>query len=374
MPSILGPSILALALSLFVAGSAFAVPRYTARYQQNCTLCHQNPTGGGMRSLYATQYLVPNELSMRKLSDEAIDKIHPDVSTSVTLGADFRTMWAWADEDSRPERNFFQMQGDLYASFALHERISANMNVDQVANVEAYGLAWVLPWSGYIKAGRFTPVFGWKFEDHNRFNREELWFDQPFNTDAGVEVGIYPKHLAVWAPVLNGERGSNPIWDSNREVAIVGGALAQFELAQLAIGIGGSFWQNAREPASGTTGRRTAGGPFGYLHWKGLAYLWEVDASRLTITNISSKTVLLTAHELSYVLRPGLDLVGTYDYVDRDLDLKTGTRSRYGVGIECVPTAFVELQANVNYYDSESGADAPEPSFTRTELQVHLYY
>ena len=35
-------------LVVWVASNASqAVPRYSARYRQNCTLCHQNPAGGG---------------------------------------------------------------------------------------------------------------------------------------------------------------------------------------------------------------------------------------------------------------------------------------------------------------------------------------
>lgn len=35
-------------LLLLVAPEASALPRYSARYGQDCLLCHQNPTGGGM--------------------------------------------------------------------------------------------------------------------------------------------------------------------------------------------------------------------------------------------------------------------------------------------------------------------------------------
>ena len=42
------------AISALPALEAGAVPRYSARYEQNCMLCHVNPTGGGMRSSYAT--------------------------------------------------------------------------------------------------------------------------------------------------------------------------------------------------------------------------------------------------------------------------------------------------------------------------------
>jgi hypothetical protein len=353
--------------------TADAIPRYSARYQQNCTLCHQNPTGGGLRSLYASQYLVPTEMVIKPFTQEQIARIHPDVSPSVTVGTDLRTIHFWANID-RPEKNFFQMQGDLYLSFAVDDRFSANLDIDQTGSTEIYGLGWILPWSGYVKIGRFTPVFGWKFADHNMFTREELWFDQPYNTDAGVEIGFYPKHFAVWGSLLNGEPGSNTRFDQNKEFAAVGGALARFHVWEVGVGLGGSIWYNPKEPQGARDGERTAGGPYGYLNWHRLSWLWEVDASRLTIPDVSSKTKLVTSHEVSLQVQPGFDVLGTYNYVDPDLDLQTGIRQRYGLGFEVLPVPFVEIQAAVNWFESQEGLDVTEPDFTRTEVQLHLFY
>lgn len=359
---------------LALAPDARAIPRYAARYRQNCTLCHQNPTGGGMRGLYASQFIVPNEMSLTKLAAEKVERIHPDLSPSVVVGADLRTAHFRTDSDARPERNFFQMQADLYLSFSVDDRISANLNVDQVGSTEVYGLAWVLPWSGYLKAGRFTPVFGWKHADHNMLTREELGFDQPDNTDAGLELGVYPKRVALWASVLNGEPGSNTRFDRNDQLAYAGGALVHFRVARVGLALGGSVLRNENEPGPAGRSLRTAGGPFGYAAVGPLIWLWEVDASRLTVPGASSKTALVTAHELSWHLRPGLDVLATYGFVDRDLDRVSGTRSRWGLGVEVIPVPFVELQAGVSLYDSQPGADVKEPEFTRSEVQLHLFY
>ena len=42
-----------------VVANGYTIPRYSARYGQDCNLCHVNPTGGGQRTTYATQYIVP---------------------------------------------------------------------------------------------------------------------------------------------------------------------------------------------------------------------------------------------------------------------------------------------------------------------------
>jgi len=353
--------------------SAAAEPRFTARYRQDCTLCHQNPTGGGLRSLYASQFLVPAEMSMKKYDAEQLQRIHPDVSSSITVGTDVRTIWVGVN-DAHPTHNFFQMQGDLYAAFAADEHFSATVDIDQTGSTEIYGIGWILPLNGYVKMGRFTPVFGWKFADHNMFNREELGFDQPYNTDAGIECGIRPPHLAVHASILNGEPGSNTRWDRNRDVAWIGDALWQFHVSQCGGGLGGSIYYNRNEPTVEGGGRRTQGGPYGYLNWHRVSWLWEVDASRLRVPGVRVTTKLVTSHEVSLQIGPGIDLLATYNYVDPNLDLQSGTRSRFGLGIEVRPVPFVGLEATLNAYRIDEGLDVPGSDFVRGEVQAHFFY
>ena len=75
------------------ADDAMALPRYTARYGQDCRLCHVNPTGGGLRNAYATQYLIPAEIASSSGRAAASD----------------------ADaQDDGAEGTVFSMQGDVY--------------------------------------------------------------------------------------------------------------------------------------------------------------------------------------------------------------------------------------------------------------------
>lgn len=364
-----------------------AIPRYTAQYRQNCTLCHVNPTGGGMRSLYASQFIVPKEMALVRATDEQVARIQPKISESITLGTDLRAAHFYTSNDKQTARNFFEMQGDLYVSWTIDDKISANLNVDQIGSVESYALAWILPASGYVKVGRFTPVFGWKQADHNLFTREQLGFDQPFNTDAGVEVGFYPKHVAFWGSILNGQPGADTRFDSNYDLAWVGGALAQATYGDVGVGLGGSIWYNHKDLAksSANPGERTMGGPFGYLNWDRWSWLWEVDASRLLTpaagtTPASVRTMLVSSHEVGFAVRPGFEIVANYNYLDPNLDAKTGVRQRIGLGLDVMPRPFVQLQAQLNVFDSSGLApaqnppDVPEPDFVRSEVQIHLFY
>ena len=104
---------LALAVILgLLAGAppARAVPRYAARYQQSCALCHHDPSGGGMRSAYAAQYLVPAELARHPTPAEDLQRLDPNIGRSLAIGFDLRTVHHYYD-DGRTPGNFLQMQG-----------------------------------------------------------------------------------------------------------------------------------------------------------------------------------------------------------------------------------------------------------------------
>ena len=99
------------------ADDAMALPRYTARYGQDCRLCHVNPTGGGLRNAYATQYLIPEEIASSPgrirasdVEDDAQDT-GSALSSAVSVGVDLRTL-AWMQEGG--EGTVFSMQGDVY--------------------------------------------------------------------------------------------------------------------------------------------------------------------------------------------------------------------------------------------------------------------
>src|SRR6266545_4441850 len=81
---------LAAAMSAMQAG---AVPRYSARYEQDCLLCHVNPSGGGMRSAYAVRELVPKEFAMSPATPEALKDIDPRIGKHVSIGTDFRQLF-----------------------------------------------------------------------------------------------------------------------------------------------------------------------------------------------------------------------------------------------------------------------------------------
>ena len=370
--------------ALQIARDAHALPRYSAQYRQNCTLCHINPTGGGMRTPYATQYLVPTELSMHRLGTEQLEKIQPLVSESFALGCDIRTIHHWTDTDRPPpELNFFQMEGNLYVRIQMESRLLAYMARGQSNTLEIFGLAHVLPWNGYVKFGRFTPAFGWKWDDHKQFTREgrtadsyqDLFFDPPANTDVGIEVGCFHRGFSVVASVINGAIGSGGVpggsgvpFDDNEELGNTAQVSYQVNAGPVGLLAGGSWWRNTE-----VGGQRTAGGPFWYVNVRRLTWLGELDWSDLDFGD-TSRTALITSHEVTLRLVRGLDLRGIYNYADPDLDRQTGFRVKTGGGLDALVTPFLNLQAMVHVYRNEPGLDVTEKTYTQSEFTFHLFY
>lgn len=380
--------LLVVAGSLLTFANAYTVPRYSAKYEQDCNLCHFNPTGGGQRATYASQYLIPEEMSIDSLTKEEMERFSPQISSSVTLGADLRTFFFSSDLESplaeNRSENFMQMQGNLYLALQMTDRISAHLSKGISTSYEMYGLGYVLPLNGYVKVGRFVPAFGWRFADHTSFVRD--WptnrggtqvpggFFPPSHTDVGLEVGFYPNRFAFNVAVMNGQLGATQ--DFNSKVALVGRALYRWNVGGVAGGLGGSVWRN--ETGTGTdTETRTVAGPLGYLHWKRLTWVGEADFDSREDASGNTVDGMFTSNQLTFEARKGVHVKGVLDFWDPNSDLDSGTRTRYGGGVEVMPYPFVRLEAMIHIYrngEGDEGMDISGSEYEQLIAQVHLLY
>jgi hypothetical protein len=349
---------------LFSATTASALPRYTARYGQDCTLCHANPTGGGLRTLYASQFLMPNEMAMKWLDMTDLEDMNPQVGDNLLVGADLRTLFTAGPEDAGDPKNFFQMQSDLYLQFNMGERFSLYMDRGQSNSYESFGLAYILPLQGYVKVGRFTPAMGWKFADHNTAVRKYLGFFPPGHTDVGMEFGLNPENSTITLAILNGNNGST--LDSDTDLRLSARAEWRVQRGPIGLAIGANF--AVSQPASG---REDLEGVFGYLTAGDLIYLGEVD-----IQNVGdgSTRSLATSHELSYPLVRGLDLIANYSFWDPDTDLLSGSDSRSGAGVDALVHPFFGVKAMWQYYSHDGGSLGVDADFQQLELIAHFLY
>lgn len=355
-----------LLLLLLPAGDAVALPRYSARYGQSCSLCHVNPTGGGLRTLYASQYIVPAELSLVRYAQEEPPRFDPSLSDEVFLGIDQRTVLHEGEGRSGGSGSV-AMQADVYLGIQADERFTLYAEQGLRGNQEYFGLAYVLPAHGYLKGGRFTLPYGWRFADHQMASRRYLLFPEGTDNtstlvDSGMELGLAPGPLDV-ALALHGGGGEN----GDRYAAR---AVVRHSLGRLNLAVGGSFlrWP---DPAV----ERRAAGAFGYAALDWISWVWEVDDTRLEGPGAPGGVHgLLISQELAWRLRRGLDLRATYSFQDPDRDLETGTRARYGLGVDSLPYPFLGLQVMGNYYDHEAGQAAEAADYLQAEIVLHFLY
>lgn len=106
-----------------------------------------------------------------------------------------------------------------------------------------------------------------------------------------------------------------------------------------------------------------------------ISWVWEVDDTRLEGPGAPGGVHgLLISQELAWRLRRGLDLRATYSFQDPDRDLETGTRARYGFGVDSLPYPFLGLQVMGNYYDHEAGQAAEAADYLQAEIVLHFLY
>ena len=348
---------------------ARALPRYSARYEQNCALCHVNPTGAGMRSSYASKDLVPKEFAWSPATPAMLAEIDPLIGKHIGIGTDFRLIYLAADPGAglAAQQGFFQMQGDVYLSFQLDPRFTLYYDRGLSNTYEVFGMAHVLPWSGYLKAGRFVPSYGWRFDDHTMYVRSELGFFPPAFSDVGLEAGIAAKHFDLQLGLVNGNRGSTQ--DTDRRLATALNALYRFRAGPLAAALGLSGYSHP-----GLTEDLNTGGVYGYLAGWNVIWLGQADLARREPAVGTAVTGLVTSHELSVLVHQGLELKATYDFFDPDRDHTTGARSRWGGGVAVMPRSFLALEALVRSTRVEPGPAVPGKDFDDGVFQIHFLY
>ncbi|MEZ4388157.1 MAG: hypothetical protein R3D98_11375 [Candidatus Krumholzibacteriia bacterium] len=350
---------LLLGLALLMAASpAAALPRYSAQYGQRCALCHVEPTGGGLRTQYASMALIPDELSFLQMEPSETAQIRPDLSPAVTVGLDLRSL---VYEGERERGSQLDMQGDVYVGFQATNRFAAYVEMGKGGAHEYAGLAYVLPGGGYLKAGRFTPDYGWHWADHKLASREYL-LDENGSvspaalTEAGVEIGVHEQWWEATGSLLQGgaENGQS----------YAGRLVLRKSVRAVNLAMGTSILR--RELASG---HARAWGGFGYISAGPATWVFEVDE-----TGNGRRTGLLISQELTYRLVRGIHARGTYSFQDPDHRAKNGTRNRWGIGVDSLLSPFFGAQVMANYDHFRQGELVTGSDSWQGELVLHFLY
>ncbi len=392
-----------LVVSVLLAWSshAHALPRFAARNGASCSLCHINPSGGGIRNAYgrnvfATAWLPLGTGPAREAwdhpdsdTDDSAPKgthsggfaFDPEINDSLVFGADFLAAYIYSKPDRGPApgakpdvtSSFFLMQGDLYHAATLNDHVTLVFDVGIYSGFEAWGLLSVLPAGEpnnlQIKVGRFMPAFGIRDVNHQLYTRDGIGLGAT-DKDSGIELTgtLGPAMLQV--AVLNGTLGDKGLdtHGSKRswlEKALSARASVRGRAGKLRVELGSSFYYSPNtdeanpllagsvDPArtadvsEGVDNVRAGGflmsnlGRFSYL-----AELVSVHDS-FKASSMPSLTGYASYQELSFVPLQGLDLIGTFEFADPDVQLGNDRRARAGLVAELFPWRLTELRTMV---------------------------
>jgi len=350
--------------AFLVPPRAEALPRYSARYEQKCALCHVNPSGGGLRNAYASERLIPDEIAWRRSQPALLNGLDSTFSKFLLIGTDFREVYIGSDVRDG-HLNFFQMQGDLYFNFQLEPRVSLYYDRGRSDTYEMFGLGYLTPHI-YAKAGRFVPSYGWKFDDHTMFVRDELGLAPPSNSDVGLEAGYSKGAVDIQVGVVNGSRGN--IRDNDTKAAGALNAVARHHMGPFGMALGVSEYHRPSD-----LDHYDAYGGYGYLTWRSFTWMGEADFVRRKPIGGDATVSVVSSHEVTWLVRQGLEVKATYDFYDPDRDVGAGAKSRWGGGVSFMPYPYMVLEGLLRRTNYESGVYYSGMDALETVLQLHMF-
>jgi hypothetical protein len=427
--------VLILILCLIVVSQLVnAEPQFSSITGQSCFLCHSNPTGRTMRSLYGSQFFSPTYLSFVKLNDEALKKFNPSLSEAVTIGADLRTIFLSENTHDKSAHaglsaplstntgSMSQMEGYLYLELQPWDRFSIFWSqgvASATGRFEAYGIADVLPLHGYIKAGQFQESFGWNWTDHTSFVRTGLFSDYdgtPTNLDrstsipnppgygVGGEIGIRPWKFEITASYTNIQttiptgKDMQKRWSAR---AMIQQGIKKYNLQFTG---GGSYYYAPRKSADPEypiyfpeTKKDYGWGGFAGIGWQGLlnkvnchggfGFLatnlmfeydrrahFNQDAAPMTGAFVTSA---YSTAQINTQIQPGLWLLAAYDWLNNGYDLQhmDGTyagreATRSTFGIQAYPLPWVEISPRYRLLSGPLSSRNTQ----QAELQLHFFF
>ena len=102
---------------------------------------------------------------------------------------------------------------------------------------------------------------------------------------------------------------------------------------------------------------------------KNLVYTFEVDQAENWIDG--SKSIAIY-DEIAWEVFQGLHLIGKYDFFDPQIDILSGSISRFSIGAEIYPLNVMEIKLQIRKNDIDlENIKQPKPEFL---VQTHFWF
>lgn len=388
----------AMFLAATMVSSASAEPYMAVREGRKCSTCHVNMTGGGMRTLLANTHLeeITHYKEIFPELGDVDDVWNGQVTSFFSLGADIRVdnSLVFQDEPNAegqvPNNEVFRghvdenildvRQANIYFLFApipdyLEIYLDESFAPGGTTTREVFALLkGVMPWNGYLKAGKFFVDYGLRTENDDLASQgntsQNLFVRGRTGTDfdgfhPGFELGFQPGPFSTSFSITNAAgAASAPRVTANgygvfRDIPIVENILA-----------GGSFMWVPSDNGDTYNWGFYAGSNFGPLEYQA-----EVDFIHARNDELGqSKGTFLAYGELNYLLLGWINTKFFGEYADNDgrWDTPDTAQNRFGIGIEPFIGRF--LQPRLFYTVANGPRDRPETNQNRLIFELHAFF
>lgn len=348
---------------LLGACAAHAEPYLAVQFGLKCSVCHVNPTGGGLRTTFG-DVLAQTVIADRQL-DTGLDNWTGQLGPYLRAGGDLRfdaQVTQAPQTASQQEFSLEQARVYLQAS-VIPERLIAYLD-EQVAPGGALDReAYVLYWSGshewYLKAGQMYLPFGLRLQDQTAFILTATGINMT-TPDQGVEFG--------W------ERGA---WDAQIAVSngTAGGAVksdgkqVSFNLIYVQ-----SIWRLgvAANNNDQSGGAKRALGIFGGVRTGPVSWLAQAEITDDRSIAGGQGKELATLLEGNWLIARGNNLKITQEYLNPDRAVPNGQETRWSLVYELTPIQFVQVRAGFRWMDGIPQDDSEHQRLYF--LEVHGYF
>jgi hypothetical protein len=329
-----------LALALIGSPSARAEPYLAVQQGYQCSTCHVNPTGGGLRNDFGIIF-AENLMPVRTVS--GVDGLWTGkIGDYLRAGGDLRTNWTRSStpHDASLEK-FAVDQMRVYAEVrVIPDRLG--LYVDELVapnspeNMEAYVRLGSATHGWYFKGGKFYLPFGWRLQDQTAFVREVTGISMT-TPDNGVELGYGRDAWSAQIDLTNG--AANAQSGHGHQLT----AQAVYVQPRWRLGAAGSLTQS-------DAGNRRVIGTFAGLRTGPIAWLAEADLVSDAGFPGGTRQLLSGLAEMDWNFARGQNLKLTAEYFDPDRAVAADQQTRWSAVYELTPLPFVQLRAGFRRY------------------------
>ena len=351
----------AVVVLVLVVENSHAEPYLAVAKGMQCSACHSQPAGGGMRNAYGNVF-AQSELAAQRLGGADESLWTGSVGKWLAVGGNLRGGYEYIDTpDEDAVSEFDVTRGTLYIEAqVIPNRLSVYIDQqfapDASQNREAYIKLRNADGRLHLMAGQFYLPYGLRLQDDSAFIRRATGINFT-NPDRGVQLGYENRQWSTQLSVTNGTGGGAEL-DTGKQVSLV----TQFVRPRWRVGA--SLNSNAAD-----LGDREMGGIFLGLKTGPIAWLAEADFVRDEIPGSEDRNGIAGLVEGNWMFRKGHNVKVSYDYLDPDRDINEDHQVRYSVLWEYSPFQFFQSRIGARTYDGPPQFDVQN----RDEFFIELH-